>query len=184
MFYLAAFVLGSIWGSFCNVCIYRLPDNESVVTKRSFCRSCKNKIKWRFPFVRWWFLHHILSKKIKTRNPYLWTVRNLGAIPSYRGLKWYQPMRIFEIFLLRRVPGCQETILIAIRSTLQTNIFPKTKNKWKIITKSVKTRSPELSLVGNESPRQSPRRARFFLCVFLCFFVCVCFCVFSSFFFF
>ena len=58
MFYLTAFVLGSIWGSFCNVCIYRLPDNDSVVTKRSFCRSCKNKIKWydNIPLLSFIFL--------------------------------------------------------------------------------------------------------------------------------
>ena len=58
MFYLAAFVLGSIWGSFCNVCIYRLPDNDTVVTKRSFCRSCKNKIKWydNIPLLSFIFL--------------------------------------------------------------------------------------------------------------------------------
>ena len=58
MFYLAAFVLGSIWGSFCNVCIYRLPDNYSVITKRSFCRSCKNKIKWydNIPLLSFIFL--------------------------------------------------------------------------------------------------------------------------------
>ena len=58
MFYLAAFVLGSIWVSFCNVCIYRLPDNDSVVTKRSFCRSCKNKIKWydNIPLLSFIFL--------------------------------------------------------------------------------------------------------------------------------
>ena len=58
MFYLAAFVLGSIWGSFCNVCIYRLPDNDSVVTKRSFCRSCRNKIKWydNIPLLSFIFL--------------------------------------------------------------------------------------------------------------------------------
>jgi len=58
VFYLAAFVLGSIWGSFCNVCIYRLPNNDSVVTKRSFCRSCKNKIKWydNIPLLSFIFL--------------------------------------------------------------------------------------------------------------------------------
>ncbi len=58
MFYLAAFVLGGIWGSFCNVCIYRLPDNDSVITERSFCRSCKNKIKWydNIPLLSFIFL--------------------------------------------------------------------------------------------------------------------------------
>ena len=58
MFYIAAFILGSIWGSFCNVCIYRLPNNNSVVKGRSFCPSCKNQIKWNdnIPFLSFIFL--------------------------------------------------------------------------------------------------------------------------------
>ena len=58
MFYLAAFIFGGIWGSFCNVYIYRLPNNESVIKGRSFCLSCKNKIKWydNIPFLSFIFL--------------------------------------------------------------------------------------------------------------------------------
>ena len=58
MFYLTAFIFGSIWGSFCNVCIYRLPNNESVIKGRSFCPSCKNQIKWydNIPFLSFIFL--------------------------------------------------------------------------------------------------------------------------------
>jgi len=44
--YFAVFIFGSIWGSFCNVCIYRLPDNGNIVKNRSFCPSCKKKINW------------------------------------------------------------------------------------------------------------------------------------------
>tara|TARA_Y100000590_G_C15617828_1_gene976436 strand:+ start:392 stop:1156 length:765 start_codon:yes stop_codon:yes gene_type:complete len=44
--YFAAFVLGSIWGSFSNVCIYRLPKNGNIVKSRSYCTSCKKKISW------------------------------------------------------------------------------------------------------------------------------------------
>ena len=39
-------VLGGLWGSFANVCIYRLPNNEGVILGRSFCPNCKAKIKW------------------------------------------------------------------------------------------------------------------------------------------
>ena len=58
MFYLTAFIFGGIWGSFCNVCIYRLPYNESVIKGRSFCPSCKNQIKWydNIPFLSFIFL--------------------------------------------------------------------------------------------------------------------------------
>ena len=58
MFYFAAFVLGCIWGSFSNVCIYRLPNDQSVIKGRSFCPSCKNQIKWydNIPFLSFIFL--------------------------------------------------------------------------------------------------------------------------------
>jgi len=58
VFYFATFIFGSIWGSFCNVCIYRLPNNESVIKGRSFCPSCKNQIKWydNIPFLSFIFL--------------------------------------------------------------------------------------------------------------------------------
>ena len=37
-------LLGSIFGSFYNVCIYRLPNDLDVVAKKSFCTSCKYEI--------------------------------------------------------------------------------------------------------------------------------------------
>jgi len=46
VFYLAAFIFGSIFGSFCNVCIYRLPLSKSIAKERSFCPSCKSPINW------------------------------------------------------------------------------------------------------------------------------------------
>lgn len=39
--------LGLTLGSFVNVCIYRLPKNESVITPRSHCPSCKTQISAR-----------------------------------------------------------------------------------------------------------------------------------------
>ena len=44
--YFVVFILGSLWGSFCNVCIYRLPVKGDVVSSRSRCRSCKKIIQW------------------------------------------------------------------------------------------------------------------------------------------
>jgi len=42
-----AFVLGTIVGSFLNVCIYRFPRNESIVFPSSRCPLCEKKIAWR-----------------------------------------------------------------------------------------------------------------------------------------
>ena len=40
-------VLGALWGSFANVCIYRLPLEKGVVSGRSFCPNCTNLITWK-----------------------------------------------------------------------------------------------------------------------------------------
>ncbi|GFO55168.1 type 4 prepilin-like proteins leader peptide-processing enzyme [Geomonas sp. Red276] len=41
-----AFVLGAVVGSFLNVCIYRLPNHESVVFPPSHCPNCDYQIRW------------------------------------------------------------------------------------------------------------------------------------------
>tara|TARA_B100000927_G_scaffold94237_1_gene76083 strand:+ start:999 stop:1763 length:765 start_codon:yes stop_codon:yes gene_type:complete len=46
VYYIIVFIFGSIWGSFSNVCIHRIPDDLSVVKGRSYCPSCKKLIKW------------------------------------------------------------------------------------------------------------------------------------------
>jgi len=46
MVYLLIFVFGLIIGSFLNVCIYRIPRNESLVFPGSHCVLCKKSIKW------------------------------------------------------------------------------------------------------------------------------------------
>ena len=47
------FIIGSVIGSFLNVCIYRMPKNESIITPASRCPHCKKTIFWydNIPFV-------------------------------------------------------------------------------------------------------------------------------------
>ncbi|HRR96840.1 MAG TPA: prepilin peptidase [Candidatus Ratteibacteria bacterium] len=40
------FIFGLIFGSFANVCIYRLPKGKSIITPGSFCPNCKKSILW------------------------------------------------------------------------------------------------------------------------------------------
>lgn len=40
------FLIGIFIGSFLNVCIYRIPKNETVVFGRSHCMNCDKEIKW------------------------------------------------------------------------------------------------------------------------------------------
>lgn len=45
MDYLIIFIFGTIIGSFLNVCIYRIPKEESILYPPSHCINCKNKLK-------------------------------------------------------------------------------------------------------------------------------------------
>lgn len=48
-------VLGALIGSFLNVCIFRLPKDESVVRPPSHCPKCGTPIKWydNIPILSW-----------------------------------------------------------------------------------------------------------------------------------
>jgi leader peptidase (prepilin peptidase) / N-methyltransferase len=52
------FVLGSMVGSFLNVCIHRLPLGESIVSPPSHCPHCKYSIPWylNIPLATWLYL--------------------------------------------------------------------------------------------------------------------------------
>ena len=58
LFYILSFILGSIIGSFLNVCIYRLPREESIVYPGSHCTSCKKSISFyhNIPILSYIFL--------------------------------------------------------------------------------------------------------------------------------
>jgi leader peptidase (prepilin peptidase)/N-methyltransferase len=61
---LIVFILGACWGSFLNVCIYRMPKNESIVKPASHCPSCNKPIAWydNIPIVSY------IALKAKCRN--------------------------------------------------------------------------------------------------------------------
>ena len=65
---------GLIFGSFLNVVIYRLPNNQSILTPRSFCPKCNKKLSWHenIPIYSWIKLKGKCSncdKAISTQYP-------------------------------------------------------------------------------------------------------------------
>ncbi len=59
MDYLFVIILGGLWGSFANVCIYRMPLNKGVVSGRSYCPKCKKQITWKdnIPIISYFLLN-------------------------------------------------------------------------------------------------------------------------------
>lgn len=58
-FYIFAFIFGAVVGSFLNVCICRLPRNESIVLPSSHCPNCNFKIPFydNIPILSYIALH-------------------------------------------------------------------------------------------------------------------------------
>ena len=50
--------MGGLWGSFANVCIYRLPKEQGVILGRSHCPKCKKQIFWydNIPLISYFLL--------------------------------------------------------------------------------------------------------------------------------
>ena len=66
--YVFAFLFGIVIGSFLNVCIYRIPKHEGIVTERSHCMNCGYQLKWYdlVPLFSWLFLRG-RCRKCKTK---------------------------------------------------------------------------------------------------------------------
>ncbi len=52
------FIFGTVFGSFFNVLIYRIPHNLSIIKPASYCTNCGKKLKWymNIPILSYVFL--------------------------------------------------------------------------------------------------------------------------------
>ncbi len=68
------FLYGIVIGSFLNVCIYRIPNNISLIKPPSHCGSCNTRLNWKdlFPIISYLFLKgkcRYCGRKISVRYP-------------------------------------------------------------------------------------------------------------------
>jgi leader peptidase (prepilin peptidase)/N-methyltransferase len=87
-----ALLLGLLIGSFLNVCIFRLPNDLSVVRPRSYCPRCEHPIAWydNIPLLSYVVLRgrcrhcrerirlRYLMVELMTAALFFWFVRELG----------------------------------------------------------------------------------------------------------
>ena len=80
-----AFIFGAVVGSFLNVCIYRLPDKESIIKPLSRCPRCKKPIRFydNIPIVSFFILKgkcRDCGGKISWRYPLVELIAGLFAL--------------------------------------------------------------------------------------------------------
>lgn len=71
--YIIFFLLGASFGSFIYCIAYRLPRNMNIILTRSFCPTCKQKLKPfdLFPIISYLFLHGA-CRYCKTKIPIIY----------------------------------------------------------------------------------------------------------------
>jgi len=91
--------VGLVLGSFLNVCIYRLPIGESVVHPRSHCPKCKTPIAWyqNIPLFSWLALRgacRTCAERISWRYP---LVELMAGVTVFQLWRVFGPSAAFAI---------------------------------------------------------------------------------------
>ena len=87
------FVAGLVFGSFLNVCISRVPRDESIVNPPSHCRRCGKPVRWRdnIPLLSFTLLHgrcRDCDARISWRYPAVELLTGLVFVGCY---VWFGP---------------------------------------------------------------------------------------------
>ena len=117
------FVIGSIVGSFLNVCISRLPNDESIISPASHCPHCKAKINWHdnIPLISYLLLRgkcRSCEGTISIRYPIVELLTGLFFLLTSFGVGTF--LRLEYYFNLIFICG----MIVAFFSDLETQIIP------------------------------------------------------------
>jgi len=106
----SVFVLavGLVLGSFLNVCIYRLPVGQSVVTPRSRCPRCEKLIVWyqNIPVLSWLLLRGRCSNcsvPISIRYPFVEALSGVSVLLLWRTFGYQAAFPVAAAFVLAMI---------------------------------------------------------------------------------
>lgn len=141
MDFVFVFFLGSIGGSFANVCIYRMPKEQSVVWKGSYCFKCKKNIAW-YDNIPLFSYFHLFGKcrKCKKSIPLQYFLVEFIAAISF--LIFYSLFGISTLTLYFMIFGIISIIIIFI--DLKHFIIPDSLNFILIFVGIAKVFDPTL----------------------------------------
>ena len=113
VFQIYIFVIGSVVGSFLNVCIYRIPLKKSIVKPRSFCPNCQTLIRWyqNVPVFSYFFLRGKCSNCGVQISPVYPFVELLTAVLF---VLLYRYFGISALFFIYAYFACATIILIFV----------------------------------------------------------------------
>lgn len=102
------FIFGCLIGSFLNVCIYRIPRNESVAFPPSHCPKCNHRIRWyeNIPILSYLLLLRgrcsSCHEKISMRYPLVELLTGIAWLACYMkfGFNLWTPVSIAVVTLL------------------------------------------------------------------------------------
>lgn len=90
--YSIIFIMGTVFGSFCTLAIYRIPLGKNITNERSFCPNCKHKLAFLdlIPVFSYIFLGgkcRYCGKKIKNSYFLIETLTGLTSVGLFMSLK-------------------------------------------------------------------------------------------------
>ncbi|RMH72261.1 MAG: prepilin peptidase [Gemmatimonadetes bacterium] len=103
VFYPIWFVFGAMWGSFINVCIYRIPRRESIVFPASHCPHCGTPIKPydNIPILSWLVLKgkcRACHKPISIQYPIVELISGVVFMLVFYRTGWSSQLPVYLFF--------------------------------------------------------------------------------------
>ena len=142
MDFIFVIIMGGLWGSFANVCIYRLPLDKGVALGRSYCTKCKKQIVWydNIPIISYLLIEG-RCRKCKKKISFQYPLVELLSILTFVIIYFFYGITFTTILLI----ALSLTFLIIFFIDLKHFIIPNNLTYPMMILGFVKSFDPNLN---------------------------------------
>ena len=142
MDFIFVIIMGGLWGSFANVCIYRLPLDKGVALGRSYCIKCKKQIVWydNIPIISYLLIEG-KCRKCKKKISFQYPLVELLSILTFVIIYFFYGITFTTILLI----ALSLTFLIIFFIDLKHFIIPNNLTYPMMILGFVKSFDPNLN---------------------------------------